>query len=620
MLLQMKFLAQEALFSVLALVSLQPVSADCTLGRLFVADADSAKVHTYEIDGTHTLVLINTIETVSGLGPQFLIASPTAGTVTVVYRGQEENAYQDGTVSFIRVGVAPGSHVVSGFGVEKEDPSLVDDFHIKCARPIHHVAHDQKIAVFCDGAFDDNVNSTVWVVDERALGQGDQALVFTKELAGSHHGVVVPVDDNHVLVSVPTPERVTKAADSSALPDGFTVHDYDAQVLHGLNEVEDPSRSCSGFHGSGVVGNSFVFACDQDHGGLLVVDYGEAVTYTSRALSYPDKFAAHRTGSLQSSRGSELIVGNFADRVANDYKLVAFSPRSQQGTIHDDSFLNLDAPQCSFQFEQSEGEDLILVWMPTGNLRVYAIHPEWMLIADIQVIADMSTCDGTQMTAGQGHAYVMRGESLLDVNLHDLTSAKISTFELGFTPSSAVVTGVPAGHACDTPHFPDTPATDSVSGWVSIQQNLAPVGSTAMANFLVAFRNQIAHNFNVGINRVFVEDIYKESGGNYVVHMLFSDPTQHDTNQEMGEALLAQLMTSDMNGIGLSIVGVSTSAPLQENASIDDGDKSWPKGATVGLVVVGLIAIASVATAIYQKKRATKAFFDLEKANQGQSA
>jgi hypothetical protein len=463
----------------------------------------------------------------------------------------------------------------------------------------------------------------VWVVDERALGQGDQALVFTKELAGSHHGVVVPVDDNHVLVSVPTPERVTKAADSSALPDGFTVYDYDAQVLHGLNEVEDPSRSCSGFHGSGVVGNSFVFACDQDHGGLLVVDYGEAVTYTSRALSYPDKFKAHRTGTLESSRGSELVVGNFADRGANDYKLVAFSPRDQQGTIDDDQFLNLDAPQCSFQFEQSEGEDLILVWLPTGNLQVYAIHPEWMLIADIQVFADMSSCDGTQMTAGQGHAYVMRGESLHDVIFHDLTSVEINTFELGFTPSSAVVTGVSAGHACDAPHIPDTPATDSVSGWVSIQQNLAPVGSTAMANFLLAFRNQIAHNLNVGLNRVFVEDIYKESGGNYVVHMLFSDPIQHDTNQEMGKALLDQLMTSDMNAIGLSIVGVSTSAPLQENASTnnnDDGDKSWPKGATVVLVVVGLIAIASMAAAIYFKKRAKTAVFDLEKASQAQTA
>jgi hypothetical protein len=251
-----------------------------------------------------------------------------------------------------------------------------------------------------------------------------------------------------------------------------------------------------------------------------------------------------------------------------------------------------------------------------GNLRVYAIHPAWMLIADIQVIAGMVSCDGTQMAAGQGHAYVMRGESLLDVSLHDLTSVEINTFELGFTPSSAVVTGVPAGHACDTPHFPDTPATDSVSGWVSIQQNLAPVGSTAMANFLVAFRSQIAHNLNVGINRVFVEDIYKESEGNYVVHMLFSDPTQNDANQEKGEALLDQLMASDLNGIWLGIVGVTTYAPAPAFEAEDPGNNSdgrkIPTWATVGLSIGGLlIAIASVATIAF-KKRDAKALFDVE--------
>jgi hypothetical protein len=621
MLLQMKFVAQVLVY-VFASISLQSVSAShCTHGRLFIADADSANVYAYDIDGSdidgsHQTVLINTIETFSGLGPQFLVASSTEETVTAVYRGKKENSWQDGSVSFIRVGVAPSSHEVAGFATEKEDPSLVDNFHINCTRPIHHVSHDQKIAMFCDGAFDDNINSTVWVVDERNFGEGKQPLVFTTELAGSHHGVVVPVDDNHVLVSVAVPERVAKAADSSALPDGFTVYDYDSQVLHGLNEVEDPSRSCLGFHGSGVVSNSFVFACDEDHGGLLVVDYGEAAAYTSRALSYPDKFQAHRTGSLVSSPGSELVVGNFADRDAKDYKLVVLSPKVQQDAIEDDQILNLDAPQCSFQFEKSDGEDIILVWMPTGNLRVYAIDPEWMLIADIQVIADMSSCDGTQMAAGAGHAYVMQGESLLDVVLHDLTSVDIKTSALGFTPSSAVVAGVPAGHACDAPPFPGAPATNAVNGWVSFQQDLAPIGSPAMTDFLLAFRNQVARSLNVGINRVFVEQTYKESGGSSVVHMLFSDPTQNDANQEKGEALLDQLMASDLNGIWLGIVGVTTYAPAPAFEAEDPGNNSdgrkIPTWATVGLSIGGLlIAIASVATIAF-KKRDAKALFDVE--------
>jgi hypothetical protein len=617
----MKFVAQ----ALLALASLQPVSSACTHGRLFLADSDSAKVHAYEIDGSDKPVLINTIETFSVVGPQYLQTSSTDGTVTVLYRGKAENSWSDGTISFIRVGVTASSHDVAGFGVEKEDPSLVDDFHIKCVRPIHHVAHDEKIAVFCDGSYDDNVNSTVWVVDERLFGEGEQPLVFTQELAGSHHGVVVPVDDNHVLVSVALPERIAKVEGSGALPDGFTVYDYNSQVLHGLNEVEDPGRSCLGFHGSGVVSNNFVFACDQDHGGLLVVNYEETgAAYTSRALSYPDNFQDHRTGSLEYSHWSELVVGNFADRVVTlDYKLVAFSPKNQQGALDESQILNLAAAQCSFKFERSDGEDIILVWMPTGNLRVYALDPMWMLIADIQVIADMTTCDGTQMTAGQGHAYVIKGESLIDVEIHDLASVEISTSALGFTPSSAVVTGVPAGHVCESPDFPDTPSTDAVDGWISIDQDLVPSGSTAMPNFLMAFRNQIASSLNVGINRVFVEEIYKEAeGSSYAVHMLFSDPTQHDANQEKGEALLDQLMTSDMDAmIGLDIVSVSTSAPLMQETVIikdDDDGNSWPVGGTVGLIVGG-IAIAAIAFFCY-KKGGVKAPSDLEKAEQAQSA
>jgi hypothetical protein len=611
----MKFAAQ-ALFYFLALVSLAPVSSVCTHGRLFIADADSAKVHTYEIDGSDKPVLINTIETFSAVGPQFLYTSSIDETVTAIDRGMAANSWQDGTVSFIRSGVAASSHDgLQGFAAEKEDPSLVDGFHINCTRPIHFVAHDQKIAVFCDGAFDDNINSTVWVVDERLFGEGEQPLVFSKELAGSHHGVVVPVDDNHILVSMATPERIARVADAGALPDGFTVYDYDLQVLHGLNEVEDPSRSCSGFHGSGVVSNSFVFACDQDHGGLLVVNYLEtASTYTSRALSYPDNFQAHRTGSLEYSHFSELVVGNFADRVTSDFKLVAFTPKGQQSTIADDQILNLDAAQCSFKFERSDGEDIVLIWMPTGNLRVYALNPEWMLIADIQVIADMTSCDGTQLTAGQGHAYMMQGESLFDVVLHDLTSVKITSSALGFTPSSAVVTGVPVGHVCDAPDFPDTPATNSVDGWISIELDLVPVGSNARTNFLMAFRNQIARTLNVGINRVFLEEIYKESAGiSDVVHMRFSDPTEHDANQEMGEGLFDRLMTSDLDAIGLGIVGVSTT-PSPRSTNNDDG-KALPTGATVGLVVGG-IAIASTAFIFYQKRGGVKAPFELEKAEE----
>jgi hypothetical protein len=603
-------------FNILAvLAGVNTIAADCTHGRLFVSDMDSANVYTYEIDGTSNPVLLNTLPTVTGMGPQFLYTSSTEGAVTVVYRGLEETAYQDGAISFIRVGVTPSSHEVAGFSVEKEDPSLVDDFFVSCARPIHHVAHDQKIAIFCDGSFEDSVNSTVWVVDERFFGQGNKTLVFSKTLEGSHHGVAVPVDEDHILVSVPTPERVANDPNASALPNGFHVYDYDMNLLHGLNEEEDPSRSCAGFHGSGVIDNTFVFACDQDHGGILVVDYGQAgVTYTSRALSYPDGFDAHRTGTLTEHRDSNAIVGNFADRATGDSKLVSFVPKQQSDEITEGQLLPLESGQCSFSFEQSGG-NLILAWMPTGNLQVYAIEPEWMLLADIQVIDDMSSCDGTSMAPGQGHAYIMQGTSLIDVDLHDLTSPEISSIDLGFMPASAVVAGVPAGYACEAPSFPETSSTSAVDGWISIEQVLAPAGSAESTNFLRSFRNDIARSLGVGLNRVFVEETVKESDSSTVVHVKMSDPTEHDANPATGKQLLDQLIASGMS----SATSVSSQAPSQATGGNGGGD-SWPTGATVGIVLVAIVAIASIVAAVLFKKREKKALFDLDKANKGQSA
>jgi hypothetical protein len=149
-----------------------------------------------------------------------------------------------------------------------------------------------------------------------------------------------------------------------------------------------------------------------------------------------------------------------------------------------------------------------------------------------------------------------------------------------------------------------------------------------MTGFLLAFRNQVARSLNVGINRVFVEQTYKESGGNSVVHMLFSDPTQNDANQEKGEALLDQLMTSNLNEIGLNIIAVSTSAPdpvIEEDPStINPGtindSRNFPIGATVALSLVGVIALVSAATIVFKKREAKTFDVEPEPAINAQSA
>jgi hypothetical protein len=127
---------------------------------------------------------------------------------------------------------------------------------------------------------------------------------------------------------------------------------------------------------------------------LTILSLPDNTADEDRALSYPDNFQAHRTRSLEYSHWSELVVDNFVDRGIEDFKLVAFSPKDQQGALDENQMLNLDAAQCSFMFERSDGEDIILVWMPSGNLRVCALVPMWMLIADIQVIADMTSVVG----------------------------------------------------------------------------------------------------------------------------------------------------------------------------------------------------------------------------------
>jgi hypothetical protein len=103
MLLQTEFVAEVIVNNFFACISLHPVPSDCTHGSHFVADADaeSAKVHAYEIVGPDKPVLSNTIETFSGLGPQYLYTSSTDGTITALYRGKTENSWLGGTLVYV---------------------------------------------------------------------------------------------------------------------------------------------------------------------------------------------------------------------------------------------------------------------------------------------------------------------------------------------------------------------------------------------------------------------------------------------------------------------------------------------------------------------------------------
>ena len=554
----------------------------------------------------------------AGASPQYVMASSTSGIVSVVYRGVEEKNYTDGIISFVKAGVTPSTHEVAGFGVEKVDPVVFQDFSIACARPIHHVTHDQKIAFFCDGSFEGRVNSTVWVVDERYVGQGDRALVFQRTLEGSHHGVCVPVDDGHFLISAAEPARAAGYG-GSALPVGFHVYDDAGNIIHGLNEVEDPGRSCTGFHGSGVSDNTFTFACDADHGGLLVVDYGQVVTYASRKLSYPSAYEAHRTGTLEEGAHG-VIVGNFADRANQSYKLVAFDPKRQSSEIQMEHILDLPASQCSFKFEKAGGE-LLVLWMPTGDLKIYTVDPEWTLIADISVFKDMEACTGTLMVLGYGHAYILRGNRMLDFDLSDLSLIPAPTaVDLEFVPASGTTAGVPKGFECTAPRIPTetTANTSTLFAQISLgRPDLAPE-SRAMSLLLFNLRRNITNSLEVGLNRVYVEEYHRENKTHLFVKLLIGEPGPNDSNQEHAEELIEHLVTepkrSNLAGTfvrkdpRLVAEGVPTPA-----ARCDDG---WPAGAIATVIFLVALAVGFAAIAVLFRKRAQSALRQLQQVKQ----
>jgi hypothetical protein len=224
-----------------------------------------------------------------------LIVEATADSthVVVVYRGTVDLGYTNGVVNWISTGFAKVDHE-DHFDLEYSTPTLVANSKFECAHPIHTTHHDGKIAIFCDGSYEyePQVNTTVWVVEEAKLGTSMNAVVHNQTLQGSHHGVAVPVDDNHILYSLATPDRVDRTPNATlyAVPWTFQITNYNGNVLHSIGDLTNKDLHCSAYHGSAAKDNTFAFACDGNHGGILIVNYLPASqTYTSRALFNPTR-------------------------------------------------------------------------------------------------------------------------------------------------------------------------------------------------------------------------------------------------------------------------------------------------------------------------------------------
>ena len=108
-------------------------------------------------------------------------------------------------------------------------------------RAVHFEANAGRLGIFCDGSFSRSINSSVWVIDESALESGESpTILYNATLPGSHHGVAIPVFENHLLYSVALPERISRSANGSdySLPSHFNVIEIPSgTIIHQLNEL-----------------------------------------------------------------------------------------------------------------------------------------------------------------------------------------------------------------------------------------------------------------------------------------------------------------------------------------------------------------------------------------------
>lgn len=431
---------------------------ECTHGMLYISDASSSIIKAFDLDGTSLkdLSVVESIDT--GMNEQWLHSSNVMNSVmlTSMFRGTAPS-FADGKVRFVHTGVNTESHG-DHIHIEKSPVSFRDNGLITCARPIHYVPGDNKIAIFCDGSFgtsmEEQINSTVWVVDEDLLMTSESAKVYNHTLLGSHHGVAIPLSNDHVLYSLAMDQRVNRTAGSSSLPNTFRIVDFEGNTVHDIDDEADQNNSCLGFHGSGVAANAFALGCSSDHGGILVGKYIEGVTntaYLTEALLYPGSYEAHRTGIFADHPKSNYIVGNFAG--PDSFHLVAFNPSNlESNSISDNHLQVLGQRLCSFDFEKSGGEYL-LVWLASGILEVYKIEPSWSLVAEIQVVDGMTECSQASMVVGYGQVFAIEpgAKKIYAIGLDHLDhdhEISIATSTVDFIPFSAVVAGVPEGASC----------------------------------------------------------------------------------------------------------------------------------------------------------------------------
>lgn len=439
-------------------------TGDCTNGMLFVSDTNSSTLHVYNVSQRldQPLSEIHTITNLKGGAGQAVEATANGLHVISTYWGSEEADYQDGFVNFINTGVTAEDHGNHAH-LDYAEISVLENVFLACG-PVWHAAHHAEyLSLYCDGSFDNGVNTTIYVLQEGSLSDDPKnPFVYNGTIPGSHHGIAIPVDANHILHSLPTTDRLNRVNGSDSLPDAFQVLNYkDGTVVLSLNDTGSAESHCKAFHGSTAVKNTFYMCCEDK---VLVVQYDSAGgSFTTRALEFPDAISSvHRCGSNHATAKSDYVVTNYADWNADVYAphLMAF-PNNATEIVDADVLVFGDVGQCEYAFEQSVADHLIVL-LPNGTLQAYSYgRPDgWKLGGEVD-IDGISTCDDATMAVGYGQAFVAvsAARTIFSIDLthlghdHDLGDGADHSLtavptQVSYAPAHMTVSGVPHGTAC----------------------------------------------------------------------------------------------------------------------------------------------------------------------------
>jgi hypothetical protein len=278
------------------------------------------------------------------------------------------------------------------------------------------------------------------------------------------------VDDGHLLHSLASPARILRDPNVSSLPDTFQVVNMEGIVLHEMTDTSNRNTHCSGFHGSAFYENKFYLACDDVHGGIVVVDYDPSTeTYTSQAVTYPASFEGFRVGSFAYHKKAPAVVGSFAAQGGTEFHLLGLSLGAT--SFEEKNILTLpgELRQCGYMYEVGSGEHL-LVFMPDGVLHVFKVSNagSFTTVMSKEIVPGLTACSEAAFVAGIGQAFVATPETktlyAIDLTHVEDKEMDVYTTSLPFFPSGMTVSGFSVEAACELHSYGDEHGGSSPNG------------------------------------------------------------------------------------------------------------------------------------------------------------